>query len=144
MPGYSIDTLEVGTSESLAKTITDADIVLFAGVSCDTNPVHVDDEYASGTRFGGRIAHGMLSASLISAAIANKLPGPGTIYLGQSLRFLAPVRPGDTVKATVTVKEINSEKRRATLSTVCTVEGVAVIEGEAQVLVPAASSGEKR
>ena len=144
MQGYSIDTLEVGTSESLAKTITDADIVLFAGVSCDTNPVHVDDEYAAGTRFGGRIAHGMLSASLISAAIANKLPGPGTIYLGQSLRFLAPVRPGDTVKATVTVKEINSEKRRATLSTVCTVEGVAVIEGEAQVLVPAASSGEKR
>ena len=144
MPGYSIDTLEVGTSESLAKTITDADIVLFAGISCDTNPVHVDDEYAAGTRFGGRIAHGMLSASLISAAIANKLPGPGTIYLGQSLRFLAPVRPGDTVKATVTVKEINSEKRRATLSTVCTVEGVAVIEGEAQVLVPAASSGEKR
>ena len=144
MPGYSIDTLEVGTSESLAKTITDADIVLFAGISCDTNPVHVDDEYAAGTRFGGRIAHGMLSASLISAAIANKLPGPGTIYLGQSLRFLAPVRPGDTVTATVTVKEINSEKRRATLSTVCTVEGVAVIEGEAQVLVPAASSGEKR
>ena len=144
MPGYSIDTLEVGTSESLAKTITDADIVLFAGISCDTNPVHVDDEYAAGTRVGGRIAHGMLSASLISAAIANKLPGPGTIYLGQSLRFLAPVRPGDTVKATVTVKEINSEKRRATLSTVCTVEGVAVIEGEAQVLVPAASSGEKR
>ena len=144
MPGYSIDTLEVGTSESLAKTITDADIVLFAGISCDTNPVHVDDEYAAGTRFGGRIAHGMLSASLISAAIANKLPGPGTIYLGQSLRFLAPVRPGDTVKATVTVKEINSEKRRATLATVCTVEGVAVIEGEAQVLVPAASSGEKR
>ena len=144
MQGYSIDTLEVGTSESLAKTITDADIVLFAGISCDTNPVHVDDEYAAGTRFGGRIAHGMLSASLISAAIANKLPGPGTIYLGQSLRFLAPVRPGDTVKATVTVKEINSEKRRATLSTVCTVEGVAVIEGEAQVLVPAASSGEKR
>ena len=144
MQGYSIDTLEVGTSESLAKTITDADIVLFAGISCDTNPVHVDDEYAAGTRFGGRIAHGMLSASLISAAIANKLPGPGTIYLGQSLRFLAPVRPGDTVTATVTVKEINSEKRRATLSTVCTVEGVAVIEGEAQVLVPAASSGEKR
>ena len=144
MQGYSIDTLRVGDSESLGKTITDADIVLFAGVSCDTNPVHVDDEYAAGTRFGGRIAHGMLSASLISAAIANRLPGPGTIYLGQSLRFLAPVRPGDTVTATVTVKEINSEKRRATLSTVCTVEGVAVIEGEAQVLVPAASSGEKR
>ena len=143
MQNYSIDTLEVGASESLAKTITDADIVLFAGVSCDTNPVHLDDEYAAGTRFGGRIAHGMLSAGLISAAIANRLPGPGTIYLGQSLRFLAPVRPGDTVTATVTVKEINTEKRRATLTTVCTVEGIAVIEGEAQVLVPAASSGEK-
>ena len=143
MQNYSIDTLEVGASESLAKTITDADIVLFAGVSCDTNPVHLDDEYAAGSRFGGRIAHGMLSAGLISAAIANRLPGPGTIYLGQSLRFLAPVRPGDTVTATVTVKEINTEKRRATLTTVCTVEGIAVIEGEAQVLVPAASSGEK-
>lgn len=131
--------LQVGSTASLSKTITDADIVLFAGVSCDTNAVHLDDEYAATTRFGGRIAHGMLSASLISAVIGTRLPGPGAIYLGQKLRFLAPVRPGDTVCAKATVTEINREKRRLTLTTTCTVGDTTVIDGEALVMVQAQS-----
>jgi len=132
-----LETLQVGASASLAKTVTDADVVLFAGVSLDTNPVHLDADYAAGSRFGERIAHGMLSAGLISAVIGTRLPGPGAIYLGQQLRFLAPVRVGDTVRATATVKEVNREKRRVTLTTTCTVGDTTVIDGEALVLVPA-------
>ena len=97
----------------------------------DTNPVHLNEEFAKTTMFGGRIAHGMLSAGFISAVLANKLPGPGTIYLGQTLKFKAPVRPGDTVTATVTVKEVDVAKKRCVLQTVCTVAGKPVIEGEA-------------
>ena len=104
--GYDIEDLSPGMSASFAKTITEADIVLFASASGDTNAVHINEEFAQQTQFKGRIAHGMLTASVISAAIATKLPGPGTIYLGQNLRFKAPVRPGDTVHATVTVKEV--------------------------------------
>jgi len=132
--GYDIEDLEVGMSASFAKTITEADIVLFAGVSGDNNAVHTNEEFAATTAFGGRIAHGFLTASVISAAVANRLPGPGTIYMGQQMRFLAPVRPGDTVKATVTVKSINLEKARAVLDTVCRVGGHPVIEGEATVM----------
>lgn len=132
--GYDIEDLQPGMSGSVSKTVTEADIVLFAGVSTDVNPVHLDESYAKTTPFGGRIAHGMLSAGFISAVLANKLPGPGTIYLGQTLRFKAPVRPGDTVTATVTVKEVIVGKRRCILDTVCTVDGKVVIEGEATML----------
>ncbi len=131
--GYDIEDLQVGMQATFTKTITDADIVMFVGVSGDNNAVHIDDEFARTTPFKGRIAHGILTASIISAAIANRLPGPGVIYMGQNLRFKAPVRPGDTVKATVTVKEIDLAKGRVTMTTVCTVAGNTVIDGEAVV-----------
>ena len=134
---HHIDQLHPGMSASVAKTVTEADIILFAGVSTDVNPAHIDEEYSKGTMFGGRIAHGMLSASFISAVLANKLPGPGTIYLSQTLKFKAPVRPGDTVTATVTVRDVNVAKNRVTLDTVCTVGGKTVIEGEALMMPPA-------
>ncbi|MBS0429958.1 MAG: MaoC family dehydratase [Proteobacteria bacterium] len=132
--GFDIEDLEPGMSASFAKTITEADIILFAGASGDNNAMHINEEFARQTQFKGRIAHGMLTASVISAAIAGRLPGPGTVYLGQSLRFKAPVRPGDTVHATVTVKELMREKGRATLTTVCRVGDTVVIDGEAVVM----------
>ena len=132
--GYDIEDLKEGMSASFAKTITEADIVLFAGVSGDNNAVHTNEEFAATTAFGGRIAHGFLTASVISAAVANRLPGPGTIYLGQQLRFRAPVRPGDTVHATVTVKSIDVAKARAVLDTACRVRDTVVIDGEATVM----------
>ena len=128
--GYNAEDLQVGMSASVAKTVTEADIVLFAGITTDVNPAHLNEEWAKTTQFGGRIAHGMLSAGFISAVLANKLPGPGTIYLGQTLKFKAPVRIGDTVTATVTVRELVVEKRRCVLDAVCTVNGKVVIEGE--------------
>ena len=134
---HHIDQLHPGMSASIAKTVTEADIILFAGISTDVNPAHLDEEYAKGTMFGGRIAHGMLSAGFISAVLANHLPGPGTIYLSQTLKFKAPVRPGDTVRATVTVTEVNVARNRVTLDTVCTVAGKVVIEGECQMMPPA-------
>jgi 3-hydroxybutyryl-CoA dehydratase len=133
---YHIDQLHPGMSASTAKTVTEADIILFSAVSTDVNPAHLDEEYSKGTMFGGRIAHGMLSASFISAVLANKLPGPGTIYLSQTLKFKAPVRPGDTVKATVTVREVNVGKNRVILDTVCTVGGKTVIDGECLMMPP--------
>ena len=139
--GYDVEDLAIGMSAETTKTITDADIVLFAGVSTDFNAVHMDEEYARTTPFGGRIAHGMLSASLLSAVLGNRLPGPGVIYLSQSLRFRAPVRIGDTVHARVTVKEVIAEKCRVVLDTVCTVSDKVVIDGEATVL---ATSRRKR
>lgn len=132
--GHDIEDLHVGMSASFAKTITEADIVLFAGVSGDNNAVHTNEEFAATTSFGGRIAHGFLTASVISAAVANRLPGPGTVYLGQKLRFCAPVRPGDTVHAIVTVKSVDLLKARAVLDTVCRVRDTVVIEGEATVM----------
>ena len=132
--GYNIEDLSVGQSAGMAKTVTEADIILFSGVSTDVNPVHLDEEWAKTTMFKGRIAHGMLSAGFISAVLANKLPGPGTVYLGQSLKFKAPVRPGDTVKTVVTVKEVVIEKKRAVLTTNCFVGETMVIEGEATVM----------
>jgi 3-hydroxybutyryl-CoA dehydratase len=134
LQGYDIEDLEPGMTASFAKTVTEADILLFAGVSCDINAVHLCEEYAQTTIFHGRIAHGMLSVGFISAVLANRLPGPGTIYLGQTLKFKAPVRAGDTVTATVTVKEVNVEKKRAILDSICTVAGKVVIEGEATML----------
>ena len=129
--GYDIEDLTVGMQATFTKTITDADISMFVGVSGDNNAIHIDDEFAATTPLKGRIAHGILTASIISAAIANRLPGPGVIYMGQNLRFKAPVRPGDTVKATVTVKEIDLAKGRITMSTVCTVKDTVVIDGDA-------------
>jgi 3-hydroxybutyryl-CoA dehydratase len=132
--GYDIEDIAVGMGAEIAKTITEADILLFSAVSTDTNAVHLDEEYGKTTIFGGRIAHGMLSASLLSAVLGTRLPGPGVIYVGQSLRFKAPVRIGDTVHARVTVKEVITEKCRVVLDTVCTVAGKTVIEGEATVM----------
>jgi 3-hydroxybutyryl-CoA dehydratase len=132
--GYDIEDISVGMSAEIAKTITDADIVLFGGISLDSNAVHMDEEFGKTTMFGGRIAHGMLSASLISAVLGNRLPGAGVIYMSQSLRFRAPVRPGDTVHARVTVKEVIADKCRVVLDTVCTVGGKVVIDGEAMVM----------
>ena len=131
---YHIDQLHPGMSASMAKTVTEADIILFSGVSTDVNPAHIDEEYAKTTMFGGRIAHGMLSAGFISAVLGNQMPGNGCIYVSQSLKFKAPVRPGDTVKATVTVKEVNVAKNRVILDTVCTVAGKTVIEGECMMM----------
>jgi 3-hydroxybutyryl-CoA dehydratase len=130
-----IDELQPGMSATIGKTVTDADIVLYAGVSTDINAAHLDEEFCKTTPFGGRIAHGMLTASFISAALGAHLPGPGTIYLGQTLKFKAPVRPGDTVKTTVTVKEVMVEKKRAILETICRVGETVVIEGEATIMI---------
>jgi 3-hydroxybutyryl-CoA dehydratase len=132
--GYDIEDLSVGMSATFSKTITEADIVMFAGVSGDINAIHINEEFAATTAFKGRIAHGMLSASVISATLANRLPGPGTIYLNQQLNFLAPVRPGDTVHATVTVREVG-ERGRVALDTICFVKGIKVIDGQATVKV---------
>ncbi len=135
-------TLRVGDTATLTKTITDADIRAFAEVTGDRNPVHLDDEYASATRFGRRIAHGMLAASLISSALAGELPGRGTVYLSQTLKFNAPVFPGDTVTARVTVTKMREDKPIVTLETVCTKEnGERVVEGEAVVMLTAALAG---
>jgi len=133
--GYYLEDLKTGMSASFAKTVTEADIVLFAGVTGDTNPVHLDEEFARETMFEGRIAHGMLTAGLISTVLGTKLPGPGCIYVGQSLKFKAPVRAGDTVVATCTVGDIDRERARVKLDCVCTVKGNTVLEGEATLMV---------
>jgi len=128
--------LRVGQTARLGKTISEADILMFAAVSLDTNPVHLNEEAAKASIFGTRIAHGMLSAGLISAVLGTQLPGPGTLYMSQQLRFRAPVKIGDTVTATVEVTALNEEKKRATLKTTCVVGDEVVIEGEAYVQVP--------
>ncbi|MFM8427761.1 MAG: MaoC family dehydratase [Chloroflexota bacterium] len=127
--------LTPGQKATRTKTITDEMIRTFAKLSDDTNPVHLDDAYAATTRFGKRIAHGMLAASLISATLANDLPGPGTVYLSQSLQFKAPVYPGDAVTAIIEVKSVRDDKPIATLITTCVnQDNVTIIEGEAVVL----------
>jgi 3-hydroxybutyryl-CoA dehydratase len=128
--------LKPGDRASRTTTITDEMIRSFADLTGDTNPVHLDDAYAAGTRFGRRIAHGMIAAGLISATLANDLPGPGTVYLSQTLQFKAPVYPGDTITTNIEVKTVRPDKPIATLSTVCrNQEGTVVLEGEAVVLV---------
>ena len=132
------DELRVGQQAAFAKTVTETDVVLFAGVTGDLNPVHVNQPEAEKSPFGGRIAHGMLTAGFISAALAMKLPGPGAIYLSQSLRFLRPVHIGDTVTARVEVTEVLHRTRRLRLSTRCrNQQGELVVDGDAVVLVPA-------
>ncbi|NDV13340.1 MaoC family dehydratase [Crenobacter caeni] len=129
--------IKIGDSAEYAKTITEADILMFAAVSGDDNPVHINQEYAEQTMFGGRIAHGMLSASLISCVLGTRLPGPGTIYLSQSTRFKAPVKIGETVTARATVTELDPAKRRVKLLTECFVSGKLILEGESLVIAPA-------
>ena len=134
--GKYVDEIDTGMSAVFSKTVTETDIVLFAGLSGDTNPVHLDEDFAKPTMFKGRIAHGILTAALISAVIGNQLPGQGTIYLEQSLKFRRPVRPGDSVRAVVTVKAIDPERGRVTLETSCFVGDTMVLVGEALVLAP--------
>ena len=128
--------LKSGDKASRTQMISDEMIRSFADLTGDTNPVHLDDAYAAGTRFGRRIAHGMIAAGLISATLANDLPGPGTVYLSQTLQFKAPVYPGDTITATVEVKSARPDKPILTLSTICTnQDNKVILEGEAVVLV---------
>jgi 3-hydroxybutyryl-CoA dehydratase len=134
--GLYFEDLKVGQTALYARTLTETDIVLFAGISGDNNPVHINEEFASETMFSGRIAHGMLTAAFISTVLGMKLPGPGAIYVSQTLRFKAPVRAGDTVNVRATVIDLVAEKRRATLSTIVTVGNKPVLEGEAVVIVP--------
>ena len=126
--GYYLEDLETGMESAYAKTVTDSDITMFAGISGDTNPVHLDDDFAKQTQFGERIAHGMLSASFISTVFGTQLPGPGCVYLSQSLRFKAPVKIGDRVEARVCIKEILSDKRRVIFDTICRVGEKVVLE----------------
>lgn len=128
--------LFLGQNASFGKTVTETDIIMFAGISGDTNPLHMNEEYAKTTLFKGRIAHGLLSAGFISAVLGTHLPGPGAVYLKQSFAFKAPVRIGDTVVAKVTVKELFPEKKRALFETICTVNGETVIDGDALILIP--------
>ena len=134
--GYFIEDLKIGMDAVMGRTVTDADIVLFAGVSGDTNPIHLNQDYAVTTMFKSRIAHGMLSAAFISAVLGTKLPGPGAVYVAQTLRFKAPVRVGDTVTARAEVTEILLDRKRASFKTECLVAGKVVIEGEATLMVP--------
>jgi 3-hydroxybutyryl-CoA dehydratase len=134
--GIYFEDLTIGQTARFSKTVSEADILMYAGVSGDTNPVHLDADYAATTLFKERIAHGMLSAGLISAVIGTKLPGPGAIYVGQTLKFKAPVKIGDTVVAEAKVIELDPKKMRAIFSTTCTVRGKVVVEGEATIMVP--------
>ena len=137
MFGKTFDQLTIGDSDRFSKTVTDTDIYLFAGVTGDFNPAHIDEAYAQGTFFKTRIAHGMLSAGFISAVIGTRLPGPGTVYMRQALDFLAPVRIGDTVTATVEVIEKMEDRKRVRLRTTCVnQEGTRVLDGEALVSPP--------
>jgi len=133
--GYALEELVVGMTASYFHTLSESDVVDFADLTGDHNPLHLDEEFAKRTRFKGRIVHGMLTASFLSTVVAI-MPGPGTIYLSQSLAFHAPVRIGDTVEAHVTVTEINAAHKRVQLKTVCRVGDKVVIDGEALVMVP--------
>ena len=136
MKGLFLEDLSVGQSAELTMTVSEKGIESFAEVTGDVNPVHLDEAYAATTPFKTRIAHGMLSAGYISAVIGTKLPGPGAIYVGQTLRFKRPVKIGDEVTARCAITEIDQEKARITLETVCSVGDKAVVEGEATIMVP--------
>ncbi len=132
--------IQIGDSAEYAKTITEADILMFAAVSGDDNPVHINQEYAEASIFKTRIAHGMLTAGLISTVVGTRLPGNGTIYLSQSTKFKAPVRLGETVTARVTVTELDPAKKRVKFATQCLVKGNVVLEGESLVIAPSRSA----
>lgn len=133
--GYYLEDLEVGMSDSFAKTITDADVCLFAGISGDTNPIHINDDYAKTTMFEKRIVHGMFSAALISTVAGTKLPGPGAIYIDQQIKFKAPVFIGDTAKAQITVEEIDTRRKRVKCKTEVLVADKIVATGSATFMV---------
>lgn len=135
--GIPFEQLEVGMTAESARTVTETHLVLFAGLTGDFNPLHVDEAAAERSRFGGRVAHGMLTAGFVSAVLGTELPGPGCVYVGQTLRFTAPVRPGETVTARVEVTEIRPERRRVRLRTTCVrADGEEVLDGEAEVWMP--------
>ena len=135
--GKHIDELKIGDVASFSKTVSESDVYLFAGITGDFNPAHVDEEYSRGTFFKSRIVHGILTAGFISTVIAGQLPGPGTIYISQQLKFLAPVRMGDTLTARAEVAKIISEKNRVILKTTCSIQdGTIVLDGEAVVSPP--------
>lgn len=137
MTGKTIDELNIGDQASFSKTISETDVYLYAGITGDFNPAHVDEVYAQSTAFKTRIAHGMLTAGLISNLLGTQLPGPGSIYMSQSLKFLAPVSIGDTITATVEVIDIIIEKKRVVLKTTCVnQEGTIVVDGEALISPP--------
>ena len=137
MAGKSVQELNVGDKATFGKTISESDVYLFAGISGDFNPAHVNEEYAKKTFFKTRIAHGMLAATFLSNVLGNRLPGPGTIYVQQTMDFLAPVRIGDTITAIAEVMKISHEKNRVTLRTTCVnQEGTMVLDGEAVVSPP--------
>jgi len=136
MHGYYFEDLALGMTAAYGKTLSDADVLMFTGVSGDTNPLHLNQEFASLTQFGEPIVHGMLTASLISTLIGTRLPGPGCIYMDQSLKFKVPVRVGDTIIAKVVITKLDSKRPYATLRTTCEVAGEVVVEGEARVKVP--------
>ncbi len=139
MQGKTIAELKLGDSAYVEKTISESDVYLYAGITGDLNPAHINEVEAGKSMFKGRIAHGMLSAGLISAVLGTQLPGPGTIYMGQQLKFTKPVRFGDTIRATATIQEMNVEKNRCVISTVCTNQnGEVVIDGTATVMPPKA------
>lgn len=134
--GYYIEDLEVGMSVSVAKAFSEADVALYAQISTDTNPLHLDDAFAARTRAGGRVIHGMITASLISAIVGTRLPGPGCLWMAQEMRFLAPVRIGETVQARAEVVEVDRSGQRAVLSVTCEVKGKKVLDGRSTVWVP--------
>jgi 3-hydroxybutyryl-CoA dehydratase len=133
---HNLEELTVGMEISYSQTISDADVKAFAGISGDNNPIHMSDEYAENSRFGKRIAHGLLSASFFSALFGTKIPGPGCVYVAQSLQFKRPVYLGDTVTATITIDNINLKKRRVFFRTVCYVKKHVVIDGKAELYIP--------
>jgi 3-hydroxybutyryl-CoA dehydratase len=144
MIGKTVRQIRVGQTAEMAKTISESDVYLYAGITGDLNPAHVNEEYASGTFFGHRIAHGLLSAGLISAVIANRLPGPGSVYISQTLKFLAPVFIGDTVTARVEAIDVDVDRNRVRLRTTCTTQaGTVVIDGAA-VISPAKAKRKMR
>ncbi|MNK76769.1 (R)-specific enoyl-CoA hydratase [compost metagenome] len=131
-----ITEIEIGMKASYSQTITDSDIKAFAGLSGDHNPVHVDSEYAAKSRFGKRIAHGLMSAGFFSAIFGTRVPGPGCVYVSQNLNFLRPVYIDDTVTAEVEVTKVDQEKRRISFDTICRVKGKKVITGSAEIFIP--------
>ncbi len=136
MQGLSFEDLSEGQSAELTRVASAAVVEAFAELSGDVNPVHMDEAYAKTTSFGQRIAHGMLGAAYISAVIGTRLPGPGAVYVNQTLRFRRPVRLGDTITARVTVKELHARRGQVTLACVCEVDGKAAMDGEAVIIVP--------
>ena len=134
--GHYLEDLVVGMTATYSRTVSEADIVMFAGASGDTNPIHFDEEFARATPFKGRIAHGMLTASFLSTIFGTKLPGPGCVYMAQNLKFTAPVRAGDTVVARAQIDEIDRERKRVHFICICTVADSTVLKGDALVMVP--------